>query len=385
MNQTPDSPVPAADQRDLGPAEAAVQTMLTVRLGPSATFVTSLEDGLFAPRPARGRTRVSRRRALISLAAGVTATVAVGGAISLLGEPSVSAEELMERATAVANNPQLASAQSFHILASMHHPGDGGRVRDALVEQWFSAPRRFRTETRTVDSTGRVVTSGELWDGGAVTRYRTVGATESTFFLISTAPIASLRTGQISAPRGRGDGPDADATMSPSRAVPPGIASPGPIGVTSRNEETRSTVGTPESRYEAVWVRKVEREGEGALHVASDQADVTIRLDACKTTRRPNKELVAGRATYVVERDLSGCVPPDLKLPLGVRSQTWIDVETSMPLKILHYGRDGAVSEAYEVTLFELQIAIPDTLFESVPPAGTEVVTSEKLGSRPRP
>jgi hypothetical protein len=89
------------------------------------------------------------------------------------GRPAeVSAAELLERAELSAANPFAAGLKSFHLkgksggrLPFGKVQVDGARQADGAVEQWFSAPDRSRSETRSKAADGTTVVSGMVTDG----------------------------------------------------------------------------------------------------------------------------------------------------------------------------------------------------------------------------
>ncbi len=184
-----DSPLTADEQQFAATLAVGLGQLRTARPGSQDALERRLLDRLAEParpwwrralsagsrarRPRPGVVRMPRR-SFIGLAA-ASALVLAGASISLplVGTPDVSALEILEKAQANAENPGLAGVKSFHLTAKIW--GDPSRLgkeqvygagpREMTTEQWFVAPDKMRSESRSQDSSGKPVVSGMMTSG----------------------------------------------------------------------------------------------------------------------------------------------------------------------------------------------------------------------------
>jgi hypothetical protein len=98
--------------------------------------------------------------------------------------------------------------------------------------------------------------------------------------------------------------------------------------------------------------------------------------DNCFSADLEGTSVVAGRrAQRVVVRSTPATCPYQPK-PL-TQATLWLDVETSMALKVVSEGVDVEHSSSYEVTTFETFDALPDSTFVFSPPPGTTIIPIE--------
>jgi outer membrane lipoprotein-sorting protein len=284
---------------------------------------------------------------------------------------SVSADEILQKAQALSENPLAAKVKSFHLTArSTGKLGpNGDKPLDLTTEQWFVAPDRMRTESKTKASDGSTVISGFVSDGQNFKHYQTSGAGDRD--VVTMIGVPAMKAVAVDKPVG---------------------AEPSPGG---------------EAREAGVFIaRKVEapdaKPGEGRVQEITKidvDKDEIVALTRCKESRKQEEATIAGRKAYVVETDFSTCTVegdpanlPDFKMP--GRHVAWIDKETYVPLKMEDYARDGKLTHTYEVTSIEYDVSIADSTFKDIPPQGTELRDipmiklpdgDEKPGLRPAP
>lgn len=319
-----------------------------------------------APTPVR-----MSRRTLLGLAAGTALGLAAASlSLPFAEAPAVSAREILEKAQANAENPLLAGIKSFHLTAKIWTNGGpkpaAGGPREMSSEQWFVAPDRLRTETRTRDASGKMVVSGVMMSGSTLTSYGTDGAADVVMFGIFTAPITGSKITAVHAAESRevrgGPGSDRQAVAG-TRVAPPAVQTE---GTTAKADGGGPLAIGFETREEHGDGREVESE--------------VIRLgDNCPEPRRTGEGSVARRPVFVVEQDFRGCLPAAAsKLP--GRHVRWVDQETYLPLKMEMYDRDGQLMDRYEVTAIEYDVEIPMRTFAELPPG-----TSARDPKVPRP
>src|SRR4051812_12179280 len=144
------------------------------------------------------------RRSMLGLAAAAAlALTAASLSLPLIGTPEVSAREILEKVQANSENPVLAGVRSFHLTAKMWHSGGpkglapGAQTdahpgpRELTTEQWFVAPDRMRTETRTQDANGKPVLSGFIMNGTDAKQYSTTGAADVLMVSFFAAPVGA--------------------------------------------------------------------------------------------------------------------------------------------------------------------------------------------------
>jgi hypothetical protein len=126
-------------------------------------------------------TVIPRRRAILGMAAAAAGVLALASVtIPYSQTQSVSAEEILQKAQALSENPLAAKVKSFHLTArSTGRLGpNGDKPLDLTTEQWFVAPDRMRTEAKSKAADGRTVMSGFVGDGQDFKHYQTPGAGE---------------------------------------------------------------------------------------------------------------------------------------------------------------------------------------------------------------
>ena len=98
---------------------------------------------------------------------------------------------------------------------------------------------------------------------------------------------------------------------------------------------------------------------------------VTFTTLNCPEPRRKGEATVAGRPVFVVEADMSQCMPEGAPDELHGRHLRWVDQKTFLPLKMEMYDKHGKLVDRYEVTSIEYDVAIPDSTFSQLPPGTT--------------
>ena len=310
-------------------------------------------------RAAPGVARLPRRSMLGLAAAAALALSAASLSLPLIGTTEVSAREILEKVQANSENPVLAGVKSFHLTAKVWTNGGpkaaAGVPHELTTEQWFVAPDRMRTESRSKDASGKPVLSGFVMNGDDAKEYATEGANETFMIGIFTAPIKARMIGE-------------------AKPVVGGAATAKPGGVTAgvRVERTEKTDG---SKTSVAYVVK-EPDGDGKPGDPKDggqakQAeDVVFVAQDCPEPTRTGEATVAGRATFVIQNDFSACLPADAPDDLRGRHVRWVDQKTYLPLKMETYDIKGTLVDRYEVTSIEYDVAIPDKVFTELP-AGT--------------
>ena len=237
----------------------------------------TLAPAAFRPDPARrnGRAgRITRRRALAGLAAGLAGVALAGGLALPLARPTeASAAEIIEKSQEFAADPLLSGIKSFHLKAkTTGRPFQPGKAVTSTTEQWFVAPDKMRMESRT-EVDGKTAVSGSAHVGGELIAYTTPGADQHD--RVGVMPIAFPATRvdgppvegaqvKVSVFRKKGDG------GSPSDGASVGviIRRPGPDG--SRTDED---------------VRVIRRAGPDGAPPAEGASDVIV-VDNCPPPTR---------------------------------------------------------------------------------------------------
>lgn len=289
------------------------------------------------------------RRAFVGLATAAALAVTSLGVTSLVGRPSeVSAQEMLEKSKAFAENPFLSGVKSFHLTATVtgRLPGqDASATR--TTEQWFVAPNRMRMETRSQGRDGKATVMGNVSDGTNLKSYGTQGADPLDMVGVLPAPAGPPPA----------DGGDAVIPRADRDASPSGTTAP-------RREKLE---GPPPTEGGGVMIVGAKPDGTPPR----DGDHIVVRLDDCPPPKRQGQGTVAGRAVDIVELDHSSCLPPEVPAEMRGRHRSWVDRETFLPLKMEDYAQDGTLRHRYEVTSIEYDVAIPDSIFTEIPPAGT--------------
>lgn len=411
----PPTPTPSAgvdagahDPVDPPPAPAEQQIAEALALGLAGLraarpgFQDDLERRLLArlaeaPRPARGHASPPGRRPmapigwlprrpLIGLAAAAAlALVAASLAVPFVGAPEVSAREILERAQANLDNPVLAGVRSYHLTAKVWtaHP-DGapagrpaGGPRESMTEQWFVAPDRMRTETRSTGKDGRPAISGFLVDGGSLKHYRSAG--DSDVVMIGAFAVADVPPGLKPGDGGRTESNASGTRTAPIAAVPIAVGpSPGPAA-----PAPGAPSPAPGGWSAGVRVNVVERHGRDDGTVTETDREVVVVGTACPEPKRTGEATVAGRAVVVIENDLSRCLPDDAPIGLRGRHVRWVDRQTYLPLKMEMYDGNGVLTDRYEVTAIQYDGDIPASVFGELPPGTSAYEPLILPGPRP--
>jgi hypothetical protein len=226
------------------------------------------------------------------------------------------------------------------------------------TEQWFVAPDRMRTESRTVDSSGKPVVSGFMVNGAEAKQYATTGATDVFMLSFFAAPVsgravaANQTAGVTTSP------PPSGAVASP----PPG--KPATVAATrvERHETNDGKAGS------VVFI--VRKPDSDAKPGDEGKEDIIIMGQDCPEPKRTGEGTVAGRSVFVVENDFSACLPADAPDEMRGRHVRWVDQKTYLPLKMESYDNKGTLVDRYEVTSIEYDVSIPEKTFTELP-AGT--------------
>ena len=331
--------------------------------------------------PTVGRVPMSRRAMLGAAAAGALSLFAISLAVPITGQPpQVSAREILEKVQAASDNPLLAGVKSFHLVATSTSSRRDGTPVTVTTEQWFVAPNKMRTETRSTQPDGSTARSGFVHDGSRVRHYTSGNAPDAMVVGVFVAPVG--------APFGKEPPPDLPAGSPPLLPAPgrpiDGPAQPaGPIVITP-------AVGKPEGGEDRVTRgQRTVHEGDGPgkpepadILVARDETNanpdgridegrVTVTAMSCPEPRRTGEATIAGRPVFVVEADMSRCMPEGAPDELRGRHVRWVDQKSFLPLKMEMYGRNGSLMDRYEVTSIEYDGSIADSSFTQLPPGTT--------------
>jgi outer membrane lipoprotein-sorting protein len=393
-----DTDDPAADARVDEALAVGLGTLRTPRPGFEDDLERRLLDRLAEParpwwrragtssaqanRPGPGLRRLPRRSLLGLAAATALALAAASLTMPLVGTPEVSAREILEKVQANSENPVLAGVKSFHLTAKMwaNHagkPGAGGSV-EMTTEQWFVAPDRMRTESRGKDANGKPIITGMMMKGNDAKHYSTEGVADVfvSFFAapIGAKPIGGAEGGAATGPAGSPGGPK-ETVIFEAGAPPPGQpvegASSGGVAVGSGVRTGPPPPGGPpaEGKPISVGIAVADKEGSNGREPGKP---VVYVGDNCPEPKRTGEGTVAGRSVFVIENDLSGCLPPEVPDEMRGKHVRWVDQKTFLPLKLEMYDVKGGLVDRYEVTSIEYDIEIPDKTFTEIP-SGTSV------------
>jgi outer membrane lipoprotein-sorting protein len=341
--------------------------------------------------PAHSQTRRSRsggvrmpRRSFVGLAA--ASALALAGAsltLPLVGTPEVSAREILEKVQATTENPIRSGVKSFHLTAKIWNShrlkGRDDGPREMTTEQWFVAPDRMRTESRTRDASGKEVVSGFMVNGDNAKHYSTDGANDVFMFGIVAAPIAAKPAGATAEAR-------PEASPSTGHSVGAFTAAVGANSSAQGSSVTASAIRTwppdmSDGKPVGVRVAVAKKPDEGEGNGEEIKSQVVVIDGNCPEPKRTGEATVAGRPVFVVENDLSSCLPADAPAELRGRHVRWVDQKTFLPLKLEMYGQDGKLVDRYEVTSIEYDVDIAAKTFTEIP-AGT---TAREANMPPAP
>jgi hypothetical protein len=339
--------------------------------------MTSPADG---GRRSLGSVRIPRR-SFIGLAA-ASALVLAGASVSLpmLGTAEVSAREILEKVQANSENPVLAGVKSFHLTAKIWtNPGRMGKPhggptgpRELTTEQWFVAPDRMRSESRSVDSSGKPILSGMMSSGGDFKHYATEGASDVFMVSFFAMPIGAK-------PSAGGTHVVHDVREVRSNSTPvPGAT------VTAGTSVAGVRVAPPDgARGEGATFAIAVREDKG--DGARDAEPTVYTIDEkCAEPKRTGESTIAGRAVFIVENDFSGCLPADAPASMKGKHVRWVDQKTYLPLKMEMRDQSGNLVDRYEVTSIEYDVEIAARTFTELP-AGTKLQETKAFPQPPKP
>jgi hypothetical protein len=327
---------------------------------PSRSWWRHRAPGRDQVRPRWGGLRRMPRRSLLGLAAGAAVALVAASLMSPIGgAPEASASNILDLSAAYAKDPVLAGVNNFHLVARSSGPDRPDGVGGVTVEQWFVAPDRMRTETRYTTLDGKTVVSGMLMSSSGMKRYETAGTEPKLTFGIFVAPIGFK--GEM--------GPPPSGGASPEGAGPRTVASGGQqaIGVAAK------PVPPPDGQHDVLYVAVRKPDGTGSVTASEDgKAEVFEIGPGCPEPKRSGDEVIAGRPTFKVERDMSACLPASFPARVPTRTISWVDKSTYLPLKLEGYERNGTLVDRYEVQSIEYDAAISEKVFTDLP-AGTTV------------
>lgn len=320
-------------------------------------------------RSAPGILRMPRRKVLGLAAASAVALAAASLALPLVGTPEVSAREILEKAQASYENPVMAGVKSFHLTAKMWTSGgpkgaslngNSGGPRDLTTEQWFVAPDKMRSETRSQDSSGKPVVSGMVMSGGEAKQYSTDGANDVFTIGMFAAPVGA-----------KGAAFTVDERREVRNGTPQAAGAPASVAATP---VAVSSGGVPvERRGGTSYVIAYEtKDGSGKDGERSGDRQVIRIGEGCPEPKRTGEGIVAGRSVFVIENDLRGCLPANAPDKIPARHVNWVDQKTFLPLKMEAYDRNGVLVDRYEATSIAYDVDIPQSTFTDLP-AGTSV------------
>lgn len=330
----------------------AIADATTPRKAFLETYVPQLRQAAEASLPSTAASRVRTRPRRIAFhrwqaVVGIATAAALILAISLsafwwMGRPaSVSAEAVLQKATAVASDPAAAGIRSYHYKreAISYVPStlsiNKGTVTPSAAtitlvvadEHWGVFPNRWRTDYRaSADASGSASDGTTEW---------------------SYSPFGSETEVQIG-------------------ALPPGATTP---------------------LFLPIQLPTGAQPGQ----------DVTYNAPrGCYHPKLAGEATVAGRAAYVIDLGPYLCpssftiytngtrVPGPITPPEQQGRHTmWIDKETFFFLKSENYNPNGTLMSRQEVTEIAYNITIPESVFAYSPPPGVHITRVTDL--RPRP
>ena len=265
------------------------------------------------------RSRRQTRVWLAPLAAALVVATAAGLFAWWSQPESVSAETIFDRAQGMAAG--ATSVQSYHLRMTRQSPAKGVGVTTAS-EVWYDGQDHQRTEQRTIDAHGALVSSQDVVFNGPDTWSAETNSGQTR--VIHTAGTNWTRPA---------DDPSSQGDMADVLA-----------------------------RYGAKGCSTVQRRA-GEATVAGQQTyviDVTPGAGGC-VTASPEPAHLSGQVQRS-EPGVSGLT-------------VWVDTRSFLPLRLEVRDTRGNVVDRSQVTQVEYNVAIPPSTFQYTPPAGVTVAT----------
>lgn len=269
---------------------------------------------------------LSRRRLLAAGAMAVTIAALTAILVTRLSHPEgVSAEAILNRAQATAGNA-APGITSYHLTLNRHGPALG----DATIagEMWYDGADHRRSDQRTRDGQGRVMSAQQVTFNGDQTWI--VWTDNGQSRIVHTTGTAW--TNSVDVPLDQANLADVLARYS---------ANKGCLTATQRGEA--------EVAHRRTYVIELRPRSTGCAQAAG---------------------VAPGPVTFP-SRTAEGEGE-------DVRQVTvWIDQQSFLPLKSETRNRAGVVTDQTEVTTVEYNVTIAPVTFSYVPPAGASVFTYE--------
>jgi hypothetical protein len=399
---SPDAPLTPEDERIAEALAVGMASLRTARPGFQDALEQRLLDRLAEPArpwwsralPARtgtgarsaGVIRMPRRSFLGLAAASALVLSGAGLALPLIGTPEVSAREILEKVQAASENPGLAGVKSFHLTAKLwNNHGRLGKPEasrrgpiEVMTEQWFVAPDKMRTESRTQDANGKPVVSGMMVNGSEYKHYVTEGAADAFMITIFAMPIGAKRIGAV---QSNLDAPEVRPAASPAAGA---VWTAGASVSGTPAADVRVAPPKEAGGKEGIAIAWATRRADGSGDEKEADKDVFVVAEGCAEPKRTGEATIAGRPVFVVENDFSACLPANAPSALKGRHVRWVDQKTYLPLKMEMYDQDGALVDRYEVTSIEYDVEIAARTFTELPP-GTLEQEAKHLSLPPSP
>jgi outer membrane lipoprotein-sorting protein len=288
-------------------------------------------DPATAPRsagsgPASTR-RAWRRRSFFGLAAAAALALVVGAGSLVWNQPqAASAQAILDRAQATANDASLV-VTTYHLVLTRQVPGKGNA--QLATEIWYGGKDRQRSETRTVDGTGATSTQGTILNGAQTWLYFTTE--EGKLQVVHT--VGTTWNSPVEDPSKQASLADVLAQYSNAK------------GCMQAQQHGEATVA---NRPTYVIVATPKPGGCGGPLDAIAQAKARA---ASQVRSGPS----AGQDNQIGQMTV------------------WVDEQTFLPLRTEVRSMSGTVLDRSEVTSVEYNVAIPDATFAYTPPAGANV------------
>ncbi|MGH2459125.1 MAG: LolA family protein [Chloroflexota bacterium] len=254
--------------------------------------------------------------------------VIVGATLPLWSHPeAVSAQVILDRAQATANNASL-TVTSYHLEMTRQIPAKENAT--ITTELWYGGKDRQRSDQRTVDAQGKVISTEDVISHGNQTW------------------IALSQDGQVRA-------------------------------VHTTGTDLTASVQSPSEQASLADVLTSYSAGKNCM-TATQQGEATV-------AKRPTYVIV-------LHPRPGGCTPPGgtgdnargikggSSSRAGVAPQNdtavaeivvWVDQQSFLPLKTEVRNAVGVVLDRSEVTSVAYNVAIPDSVFSYSPPAGATI------------